>query len=498
MFDILYAEYKKNKKFILTYVSIAVILAFVAGPFLNINNMNVALAEELTGLETVETLNKQVFNQSLQKFVGNYSNVIAISAEPITGMLFLGTVQYVNNLCGSPISMEPVPVGQIPFIIVLAVFFVGLKLMKVFEGTKVIGDLTLGTLSHFMGTVCVLAMGLMCVVGLASIEGANVVNAAGLADAAKPVAGVFTGIFSAILAAVMTVSLLAITFVVKTVARALGIVEMIFSHAEIVTVACELLKSGIVVAFCSLNLWLYNTKYGIWVSLAIDMIVFVVCCILFRICYRLTKYYANIFAKPMLNRIFRRKKQRPLVPAHLPSRVKKAFKGKTGAIEYSIPVYIEKCSSKSPLPFKKYDKTYFVGCEGSNYIIIKKYEDKMNYTYNMDNTEGRPVFLRKGKTRYEVYSFLSDEKNMAGKSPKKELSFVFSKDYRFVTDKIFEITGYIDIVEEKAQIKAEKKLSRKEKRKEGFANFKAKVKEFFSRDEDDFEEYSEDYQKDLW
>lgn len=487
--DALYTEYKKRKKLIYFYIALCVLLAFFAGPYIAINQSHVSeAAEELDELDTVETLNRRFVSKSIQKFVGNYSNVIAISAEPITGMLFLGTVQYVNNLCGKPLEMEPVPIAQPALLIVLLVFFIGYKLMKVFESTKVIGELTLGTLSHFMGTACILAMGVMCVVGFASVEGVGVVQAAMLDETAQisaPVPSVLTGAVSAVIAALMAIALYIVAFIVKTVARGIGIIEMIFSHVEVVTAACEILKTAIVIVFCGVSIWLNNTSWGVWISFAIDLIVFVICCFLFRTCYTLINYYGNVYARTTLHTIFRKKKHYPLVPKRLPRRVKKVFVDKKDCINAVLPVYVEKCSSKSPLPLKKFSKVYFVNCDNSNGIILKKYTDIKNYFYGMDNLPDRKVYLRRGKTKYEIYTYLNDEKNLAKKSPKKELSLVFSKDYRFVIDRLFEITQYVDVVEEKALAKAEKKLSRKEKRKESFNNFKTKIKNVFASDEDE-------------
>ena len=231
MMNILLEEYKKHKKFVLFYVCLCVFLAFFCGPFLN-NYMPVSVKAStttLSGEETISSLATQILGNSVSEIAGGYSSVVAVSCEPFTALLFLGIVENINRLCGSPLHMTETPAGNPIVLIVIAVFFVASKLMKSNETTQVFGIITLGELEKYLGLVFILVLGVLNVTGIAT----GVVNA--VVSPASPETALTAGTDAVVTgltvawSVFMAIVSLVVYVVIKTVMSGLDVIQVSLS-----------------------------------------------------------------------------------------------------------------------------------------------------------------------------------------------------------------------------------------------------------------------------
>lgn len=483
--EILLKEYKEHKSGILIYITLCILTAFIAGPFLTVNNIGTAHATEvvetLTEVDTVTSVIDLIFKKNIRRFAGTYSNIIGISVDPIAGMFFIATMSYLNTTFGNgTFEMGVVPIGTLPFVIVLGVFFVGTKLMKVFETTKVVGELTLGTISDYMGKICIVVMSIMLIAGVADASGAAAVSAAGFDDTFAAFSRIAASAVTIFVSIMMAIATIIVNIIIKTVFKAVDLLQLALSHFPPITAAIEIIRTLALFGFIILGIALNQWKYGYIFALALDMVIFLFCCIVFRKCYMLINYYEHVYVKPMLHAIKGYRGDYPLVRKRLPRGVKKAFSDSLSDLKLVIPVYVKKSSRNNPLHFKKRRRLWFVNDGKNNYLILKKYMEEKNYKHLINSDEERTVYLRRGKRFFEIFIYENNEKNLAKKNPRKEWSLVFAKDYYYRTDEIFAITGYVNFVD----VKEEAKLSRKEERKEARLETKNKIKAFFSRNKE--------------
>ena len=482
MLEILKKEYRRHKTFILVYVAICVFGAFFFGQFMSgmMPVRSLAEGEEmletLSEGETILTLNDLILGSTFRKLAGNYANVIGISCEPFTGLLFLGIMQNINKLTGNPMNMPEVPVGHPAILAVVAVCFVASKFMKANESTKVFGICTLGYLEKFLGTVCVVVIGILSVIGVAGTTGAAVAHAASpeFAQSAKEVATTAShytaGVLATIFAVFMAIMSLIVNYIVKTVMLGLDALQNVLAFIPFSAAIAEFLKSFLVLCIFAINVIYPPAGY------VVNIIVFIICCLVFKACYYAAEYLKNIYIRPFFKGIFGYKDDYPLKKRHIPYRVKKKFKDRLDEIEAVIPVYTIKKPRKWDLRLKLYERVWLVVIGGEMGVIFRKYNGERNAFYSLKSTEETPVYLRKGFRFFELYTYRKYPEGKNRKFPAKEIDFVFTREYRHRFNDIVDLTGWVNVNEEKMS----RRQARREERKAWIAQAKENFKEWWA------------------
>ena len=454
-------EFKRYKAFILAYIAVCAFCAFFFGQFMSdvLPTNSYAAGEEvvetLSEADTLLSLNDMILGGTLRRLAGSYSGIIGISAEPFTGLLFLGIMQNLDKLTGNPLSMPDIPVGHPAVLAVVAVCFIASKFMKANESTKVFGICTLGYLEKFLGTFCVLAIGILTVIGVAGSSGAAVVNAATAGEVATQAGHYAAGVISTIFAVFMAIMSLIINYIVKTVMLGLDALQNLLSFIPFSGVVCEVIKTILVVAIFAINVIYPPAGY------VVNIIVFLICCLSFKACYNAAQYLKKIYIHPFFAGIFGYKEDYPLKKRHIPFRVKKAFKERLPEIKAIIPLYAIKKPRKYGLKMKLYERVWLVTVGEETGILFRKYDGTRNYFWKINEGETPDTYLRKGFRFFELYNYRQYPDKPDKKHPRKDMDFVFTREYRYRFDEIIALTGCVNVNQEKMTRRQEKKAERK-------------------------------------
>ncbi len=472
MFEILKNEYKKHKKLIIAYVTVCIVLSFVFGagmPLIDPKGgikstpaTNLVRADIVSSEDTLVNLNDKILGNRLNSLAGDYSGTVAVSAEPFTALLFLSIVSNINKLVDNPLNMPPLPLDSPWILIVIAVFFAASKFMKANSATKVFGICTLGYLERFLGTLCIIVIGILTVVGVSTTGSVSVVSAAEAFTKAGETAGsqnVIVGALASVFSAFMAVMTLIVNFIIRTVAKGLDAMQAIFSTVPFVAVVCEAGKAMLVLLVSALNVFFPVAGY------VVNIIVFIICCVLFRVCYYASRYFENIYFKPFFRKLFGLRGRVQLIPKRIPKKMRLALEAKSINPDFIIPVYIKRRHRNSTLRMRPLRKLWLIHCGEGTKLYARKYMKQKDYFRDFDRDQGGEIFLKKGIMQYEIYSYIQTDRNLEKKWPVRDFTLVFAKDYKEFIDEIIKLTGYTDIVEEKNQEKALKREARKERRR---------------------------------
>lgn len=459
MISILFEEYKKHKKIILVYVCLCVFFAVFCGPFLNdyvpVRAFATTVQETtLSETETLSTLTEQILGNSISAIAGGYASVVAISCEPFTALLFLGIIENVNRWCGYPLDMVATPAGNPIVLLVITIFFAASKLMKSNETTQVFGMVTLGELEKYLGLVFIFVLGILNVTGISTGVMNAIVSAASPETVSEPSAGAWITAISVAWSVILAIISVAVYFIMKTVMSGLDVIQMSLSFIPGSAFFFEAAKSLFAIFLITINV--ICPPLGV----AFNIIVFIIGCFLFKICYNATRYFHAIYFSPLFKRMKGFDPHISLISRKLPKRIRKYCETESLKPKLVIPVYPLKYVGEEKV--RKYDRWWLVADENTPYFMKKRAGKKKVRKLSFVTTYHQPVYIRKTLWYYEIFSFLPGEENMAKKYPKKEFSFAFSPEYLYKIEDILKITGYEDF----SLIQAEKKLTKKQQREE--------------------------------
>lgn len=468
MLNILFEEYKKHKIFVKSYLLLCIVLAFLVGTCSP--EITVVKASQETTLEsdTLLRLNDEIFGSAVKDMAGDYSDIVSMSTEPFTALMFIGVSQRINKLLGRPVNMSELPVGRTSVLVVIGICLIASKVMKTFSGTKVVGTCTLGTLEKYLGTVCVLGIGLVNTIGLSSASAAKIVSAAVFSNSVPAgSSNVLLGILTSIFSAFMGFMALIVNFIVKTVIKGVEAVQILFSGIPFLSVLCECCKTG-------LTIFLYViTKVSPRFGYAINIAVFVLLCLIFKPCYKASQYFEKIYLVPFARKLFGISKPVPLMPKHLPKCLRTALKKDKIEPDFILPLFVTAKHATCSLPIRRFDKLWLVNKEGCNYLYFRTAKHgEMKFVF-LNNCELQKVYLYKKIRFYEIYTLWNNPENLARKYPRKAFSLVLAKSYSSSIDYLMSSMGYIDVAEIKANTRAEKrelKRARREEMREEFRN----------------------------
>lgn len=460
MIKIIGKEFIEHKKLILIYVSICMVLSVLVSPFFtpddifNVGAVDIDAVTEagemLTEGETLLSLTQMFTKPAIKKLAGSYSSVVGVSCEPFTALLFLGVVENVNKWCGSPLEIASTPAANPIVLIVVLIFFIASKLMKSNEATKVLGLCTLGELEKYLGLVFILVIGVINVVGITDVFTTNTVAAA--VTIPNPNSNIFIGIFSAVFSIFMSVASVIVFFIVKTVMFGIDAIQACFSFVPGSGFVFEFLQSIFVCVLLTVNV-LFP-----WVGVAVNALVFIICCFCFRMCYVAEEYVRKIYIKPFFAGINGYNVEFPLVSRKLPKKIRKIYEEKDVPIVLAIPGYAVKKKETESFKLKFFTKVWIVSDGNENIVFARKraISGKFNELV-LQNKEIKPVYIKKSFRYLEIYSVPNAETRK-----KKDFKIVFSKEYQARLDTIVSIFKFEDY----NLIKAQEKLAKKELKSE--------------------------------
>ena len=469
MIKILFDEYCKHKKIILLYVCLCIFMSIFCGPFLNDYMPGtaavMATADEtavtLSEGETLSTLTQKILGNSISSIAGGYASVVAISCEPFTALLFLGIIETVNRWCGYPLDMMSTPAGNPIVLLVIAIFWAASKLMKSNETTQVFGMITLGELEKYLGLVFILVLGVLNVTGISTGVMDAVLSAASPESVATPSTAAWVTVLSIAWSVILSILSVAVYFIMKTVMSGIDVLQLSLSFIPGSAFFFETAKTVFAVFLITVNV--IFPPLGI----ALNIIIFIIGCILFKSCYHAVQYFRHIYIKPLLKRIKGFDPQISLVSKKLPRRIRKYCEAEGIDIKAALPVYPLKYVGEERV--KKYHRWWLITDNEHTYYIKKRAGKKRVRKLCFEPTFEEPVYIRKGLWSYEIFSFLPGEENKNKRFPKKTFSFALSMEYLYKIDDIMQLTGYenYNLVLEankmsKRQQREEKRLRRKE------------------------------------
>lgn len=461
---ILMNEYKENKALIWIYVAVCVFASIFAGPLMGkvIGGTTYAAEGTVPVGETLATLATTMVGPTLINLAGSYSSVVGISVEPFAALAFIGLVENINRLCGSPLPIPTTPMGQPVVFLVIALFFAASKIMKSFPGTKVVGDCTLGELEKYLGLVCVLVLGVLNVVGIVNTTSAAVSHAAGIGENFANNLTYAIGIISAVISVIFSLISVVVYLIIKTVSQGLDILAGTLSFIPGVSAVFEVLKSilTVILIIGSLLAPLYPI-----IALVLNTIVFIICCLLFRRCYSACNYLRKIYIVPFFKQFKGYSESINLISEKFMKKFRKVSTFDRETVDLAIPTFVTKYEGPMKKKFKNLAFGYLVHNTDGIFVVRKK--GKKHFEISPEDT--KKVYLRRGYRYFELFTLQNIPGNEERKYPKKSFSVVFSKEYYFRFEDIVEVlncVNYNELKKEQKELLAKNKAERKEMRKQ--------------------------------
>lgn len=208
---------------------------------------------------------------------------------------------------------------------------------------------------------------------------------------------------------------------------------------------------------------LYIAIFHPAVFYVIAALIFIVALILFRTAYITIRYFKNIYVKPFFRKIRGYDTGISLVSPMLPKKVK-TYLADT-EVEIAVPAYILK-KMQNNKAMHLHDRWWFIVTKEKQFLLKPRFMKNECHIIEINNTPDKKVFIKKSLRFFEVFNLAGSEDAIgkAFRSVKKDLYFVYSKEYFHKYDEIKEITVYTDYTEYRNQIRQNIKLSREEKR----------------------------------
>ncbi|MBQ8040495.1 MAG: DUF4126 domain-containing protein [Lachnospiraceae bacterium] len=197
-----------------------------------------------------------------------------------------------------------------------------------------------------------------------------------------------------------------------------------------------------------------------YVLLALILIVAIA---LFRVIYTTIRYFKNIYVKPFFKRFAGYDNTISLVTPKIPKKMKQVINEADANI--ILPVYIIKKLPEQKA-MRSHDRWWFVSAKDKQFLCKPCFMKNGCHIIELNNSMDKKMFIKKSLRFFEMFNLKGSEENIGytfRKVPKK-LHFVFSKEYYYRFDEIKELTQYTDYTELKNQRKQDLKLSREEKR----------------------------------
>ena len=174
---------------------------------------------------------------------------------------------------------------------------------------------------------------------------------------------------------------------------------------------------------------------------------------LFGVAYRACRYFGNIYAKPIIKKIFGGyDKEKPLIDEKLPAKVKTFLEDSN--VRMAIPVYLLKFSAGAKY-MHRWDRWWFVCTDMERFICKPVFGKNECYKLPVYHVPQQKMFINQFAAYYEMFNITGPEENLTKvffRIP-KQFHIVFSKEYFHRYQEIKSIAGFIDLAEHKQYLK---------------------------------------------
>lgn len=459
MIGLIGKELSKYKKWILIYVSICILLSVLMSPFFGISEVKASAT--LSSEQTVYQITKLVTGDFVKNMAGSFAPVIGVSADPFLGLLVIGVLDLLNQkVFHGFLPIIPTPVGHPIVIGIVALFVVISKLMKCNEGTKLIGELTLGELEKYLGFAFMFILGIFNTVGLVNIAVTSVSNASRGGGASN------TPIFIGIIAAILSTTAAFISLIGYVVAKT------VFFAIDSLLALVPIPLSGLVVEIIKTIVVILSIVIGVlapWIALVVNFIILIVCIFLLRFALTVAEFMRVIYIKPFIKRMSGFSDSYPLVYRKIPKKLKKILQDEKFDYKLVIPAYSYK--SKETEEFKiKYMNKFWIVSDGVKTIAFtkKKRSSKWN-RYELTGVDAKKLYVKEHFRFLEMFTATVTNKDKF----KKDTRFIFTKEYCLRLNDIIDISNAENFNVLSGQLKMTKKEMRKDRRNEFINNTKS-------------------------
>ena len=185
--------------------------------------------------------------------------------------------------------------------------------------------------------------------------------------------------------------------------------------------------------------------------------------LLFRVAYYASRYFNNIYAKPLFKKLFKGfDEEEPLIAKKLPSKVRRCAE-EMGA-ELVIPAYVQKVLWENRF-LNHWDRWWLVSTGEGQFLVKPVFGKRDCRKIPIANTEEKKVFIKQFLFYHEIFTIEGSEDCIthALRSVPKEFHVVFSKEYLHRYQEIKNLTGFVDFAEYKEILKEKKKQEQLEK-----------------------------------
>ena len=454
-------ELRKYKKLIIAYTALCIVTAVFVSPFFGVPHFQRVHAfggsENISVGETTENLATEVSGKTLKKIAGSYSPIISSCCEPFSAMLFIGVLDFINQKATNGfLEMEPTILGNWPVLIVIGLFFVASKVMKSNGTTKVLGECTLGELEKYLGLVFCIVIGVMNVINVGVNFNDSTVSAAGLyGSTMNTFSNVARGIGLTAFSVLMSVGSLIIFIIGKIAFSGIDALQACFSYIPFTSAAFEIVKSLFSLGFTFLNVRFPE------IAIYVDIIVFIICLLIFRFCWKIEEFIRHIYIKPLFARVRGFNDEIPLVNKKLPKKIKRMIEKDYGTINLALPAFSFKKKEADNFKMKVMQKIWVVSTDTETFFVAKRAFGRLQKYQLSSRADGKQYYMKKDFRFLEIFS------NPAGKSiHRKDLRVILSVEYTHRFDEIISRMGITDFHQHMANEKLNKKELRRVKREQ--------------------------------
>lgn len=407
------------------------------------------------------------FVTDLAFYAGAFSTAVTASVNPSATMAVLAILGSIENaaiyspdsaalnnvadfLNGVPIIRE---VGKLPIANPYAAVFLtlvaaALIVVHSFAESKMVSEETIDKLDKLIGYICTVSISLLPFVTTEALEadppgakgGVVIFKAAGaFSRSAAPGLGTYL---------LAGVTVIAITIFYNCIYSCVNDWELIVAAIPVkgTSLIWQIIKAVLHTVLLVLQIFAPVVSFIVSIHLAVAGL------ILFRILSRISQYYKDVYVYTVLRRIFKRNDPVPKIEKHVPRRLKKLYP----SMEIAMSVYtfhgVARLAKRSRVwLIKEGDRTDLV----YKRLIRKPYI--ISWSALLENHEGKTVYLENCARFIKI------------RTEDLKLELVMSSRYKPEIPMLTELLGLKDFEPVKQEIKENKKLMRKLRRKKNAA-----------------------------
>ncbi len=337
------------------------------------------------------------------------------------------------------------------FCIVMLVWFGLPMLLKVFSKTNAIG-ITLENALKKLDGVLVLFIAMSQMIANSQTADTAFAAAPGMAVYTAEPAPVLMGILGrsveVIACFLALVLMLVIFFLTRYLFLLVDIVLVpVSTFIPFVSAAVVLGKFLAIIIMVMMAVWLP------WLFAFVLTGTVVIAAMLFGVAYRACRYFGNIYAKPLIKKIFGGyDREKPLLDDSLPGKVTDFLAGSN--VRMAIPVYLLGFSAGAK-HMHRWDRWWFINTDMESFICKPVFGKKECYKLPVFGTPQQKMFINSFAAYFEIFNINGPEESLTRvffRIP-RQFHIVFSKEYFYRFQEIKYLTGFVDLAEYRQYLK---------------------------------------------